>query len=210
MIDGVKFDSIFNKVTNFHVCKPGLPPCLGHDLFEGIVSVDLSLFICNLVKVKKYFTYEQLNRSITQFTYLGSDVNNKPCTVNVNGKKLGGHAVQNWCLLRLLPVIVGNRIKNPVEDNVWQLCLKLREIVELICASVISTNQIAYLQVLIEEYISDVCDIFPEYSLKPKHHFVLHYPWLISQFGPLIRLWTLRFESKHTFFKQCCTKLQNF
>ncbi|KAK3517984.1 hypothetical protein QTP70_029095, partial [Hemibagrus guttatus] len=31
---GVKFDSLFNTLTYFHVCQPGLPPCLGHDLFE--------------------------------------------------------------------------------------------------------------------------------------------------------------------------------
>lgn len=29
-------------------------------------------------------------------------------------------------------------------------------------------------------------------------------------FGPLIRLWTLRFESKHTYFKQRSRKLHNF
>uniref|UniRef100_A0A8C1PKJ5 Uncharacterized protein n=1 Tax=Cyprinus carpio TaxID=7962 RepID=A0A8C1PKJ5_CYPCA len=29
-------------------------------------------------------------------------------------------------------------------------------------------------------------------------------------FGPLIRLWTMRFESKHTYFKQCARKLHNF
>lgn len=39
---GIKFDSIFNELTYFHVCEPGLPPCLGHDLFEGIVSTDLA------------------------------------------------------------------------------------------------------------------------------------------------------------------------
>ena len=36
-VHGIKFSSIFNKLKFFHVCKPGLPPCLGHDLFEGIV-----------------------------------------------------------------------------------------------------------------------------------------------------------------------------
>uniref|UniRef100_A0A8C1S326 Uncharacterized protein n=1 Tax=Cyprinus carpio TaxID=7962 RepID=A0A8C1S326_CYPCA len=29
-------------------------------------------------------------------------------------------------------------------------------------------------------------------------------------FGPLIRLWTLRFESKHSYFKRCGRKLHNF
>ena len=52
--------------------------------------------------------------------------------------------------------------------------------------------------------------MFPESSLKAKHHYLLHYPGLILHFGPLIRLWTLRFESKHCYFKQCARKLRNF
>ena len=31
-----------------------------------------------------------------------------------------------------------------------------------------------------------------------------------NQNRPLIRLWTLRFESKHSSFKRCARKLQNF
>lgn len=41
----VKFDSLFNNLNYFHVCRRGLPSCLGHDRFEGIVSSDLALFI---------------------------------------------------------------------------------------------------------------------------------------------------------------------
>lgn len=158
---GVKFDSIFNQLKYFHVCQPGLPPCLGHDLFEGDVSFDLAMYIKHLVTVGKHFTYGQLNRTISQFTYLGSDANNKPCEVKTNAEKLGGHAAQNWCLLRLFPLLVGDRIKNPLDDEVWQLCLKLREIVDLICAPKIHTNQVAYLKILIEEYIQLRTATFP-------------------------------------------------
>lgn len=92
----------------------------------------------------------------------------------------------------------------------WQLCLKLREIVELVCAPKIHTNHVAYLNVLIREYVQMRVDIFPDSPIKPKHHFLLHYPDLILKFGPLIHLWTMRFESKHTYFKQCARKLHNF
>lgn len=97
---GVKFDSVFNTLKYFHVCQPGLPPCLGHDLFEGIASFDLALYINHLVKVDKMFSFVELNRRINQFKYLGKDANDKPCEVNPDGGKLGGHAVQNWCFLR--------------------------------------------------------------------------------------------------------------
>lgn len=207
---GIKFDSLFNELSFFHVCQPGLPPCIGHDLFEGIVAFDLALYIQHLVKVDKHFTYLELNRKITLFKYLGNDANDKPCEVTPGSDKLSGHAVQNWCLLRMLPVLIGEKIESPGENQTWQLILLLREIVSLICAPAISTGQIAYLRVLIDEYLYFRKQAFPDQKLRPKHHYVSHYPELIIRFGPLIRLWTLRFESKHTYFKQCARKLHNF
>ncbi len=70
---GVKFDSVFNGLRYFHVCQPGLPPCLGHDIFEGVASYDLALYINRLVTVEKLFTYQELNRRINHLTYLGND-----------------------------------------------------------------------------------------------------------------------------------------
>ncbi|KAK3526247.1 hypothetical protein QTP70_020389 [Hemibagrus guttatus] len=77
--NGVNIDSIFNERTYFHVRQPGLPPCIGHDLFEGIVSTDLALYLNYLVLNAKQFTFVELNRRINQFTYLGNDANSKPC-----------------------------------------------------------------------------------------------------------------------------------
>lgn len=47
-------------------------------------------------------------------------------------------------------------------------------------------------------------------NLKPKHHYMLHYTSLILSLGPLIRLWSLRFESKHSYFKRTVRRTQNF
>ena len=117
---------------------------------------------------------------------------------------------QTWCLLSLFSILVGDRAKNPLDDEVWQSCLKLREIVDLIIAPKIHTNQVAYMKILTEEYIQLKTAAFTEKTLKPKHHYRFHYLELILLFGPLIRLWTLCFESKHSYFKQCARKLHNF
>lgn len=42
------------------------------------------------------------------------------------------------------------------------------------------------------------------------HHYVEHYPELIRCFGPLVHLWTMRFEGKHRFFKRVVHDTQNF
>lgn len=121
--------------------------------FEGCVQTDLAIYIKHLVTVGKHFTYTQLNRIISTFKYLHNDSNSKPCEVRPDSEKLGGNAAQNWCLLRLLPLLVGDRIKNPLEDEVWQLCLQLREIAAMITAPKIDANQVAYFKVLLEQYI---------------------------------------------------------
>lgn len=81
--------------------------------------------------IGKHFTFVQLKRMVSQLKFKGSDANNRPCVIRADGEKLGGSAAQNWCLLHLLPILVGKCIKNPLEDQVWQLCLKLREIENL-------------------------------------------------------------------------------
>ncbi|KAL0185508.1 hypothetical protein M9458_021205, partial [Cirrhinus mrigala] len=102
------------------------------------------------------------------------------------GAKLGGQATENWCLLRLLPVIIGEKIED-TEDPVWQLVVQLKEVVELICAPTISEPQIALLNVQIRDYLEARKEMFPAHKLKPKHHFLTHYPALILKFGPLMR-----------------------
>ncbi len=150
-----------------------------------------------------------LNRRIKQLKHKGSDALTKPSAVNSEGSKLPGKAIQNWNLLRLLPVLIGDKVQNP-EDDVWQLTLQLKDIVDMICAQKISLSQIAYLDIIIQEYLESRKCLFPETTLKPKHHFMRYYPALILKVGPLIRVWTMHFESKHSYFKRCARHLKNF
>lgn len=107
----------------------------------------------------------------------------KPCEVSSQGLKLSGHAVQNF--LRLLPVLMADRVLD-IDDDEWQLTLQLRDIVEMICAQKISVSQVAYLDVLIQEYLHSRLSLFLGNILKPKDHYLHHYPALTLKFGPLI------------------------
>lgn len=102
----VKFNSLFNQLSYFHVCSPGLPPCLAHDMFEGI-QYDLVLYFTYFVTTKKWFKWEFLSRKFATFNFLKDDALDKP---NVNdlkkGDKVRGQAVQAWCLLRFLPLVI--------------------------------------------------------------------------------------------------------
>ncbi|XP_070529822.1 uncharacterized protein [Cardiocondyla obscurior] len=52
--------------------------------------------------------------------------------------------------------------------------------------------------------------LFPDVTLRPKHHYLSHYSKLTLEFGPLMKIWTMRFESKHQFFKRTIRNFHNF
>lgn len=72
--------------------------------------------------------------------------------------------------MRLLPVLIGDKVQNH-EDGVWQLALQLKDIVDLICAQNTFLSQIAYADILIQEYL-ELRKLFLEIQPKPKHHFL--------------------------------------
>ena len=105
-------------------------------------------------------------------------------------------------------MLIGDKVQNP-EDDVWQLTLQLKDIVYMICAQKILLSQVAYLDIIIQEYLESRKRLFPETTLKPKHHFMHHYPALILKFAPFIRIWTTRFKTKHSYFKRSARHLKN-
>lgn len=210
---GVKSESVLNLVHNFHVCNPGLPPCLAHDLFEGIVQYDLPLMLDKLVHAK-LVSYEQINKELKELKFsVGFKKQDLPTLKKC--KKLIGTASQNLYLIYVIPFALFNLLKNKNENNLnendyWQMILVLRKICNLLLCFSISTDQIAILKSLINDYLELRTTLFDNISLKPKHHYLLHYPHLTRVFGPLRHLWTLRFESKHSYFKNVIRHCPNF
>lgn len=124
----VSKECVLNKLTYFHTVT-GFPPDFLHDLLEGIVTFELSLCLKKLIS-EKYFTLDELNSAIQNFPYLFSDKTNRPNKIpqsfSSNGT-IGGNGHENWTLLRLLPLMIGERI--PENDKTWGVILKLKDIV---------------------------------------------------------------------------------
>lgn len=208
--NGVLADCVLSQhLEHFHTVT-GFPPDALHDLFEGIVPVELALCIGEMIR-RKYFTLEYLNERIVSFPYQHTDKLDKPHkipqTFAVN-KSIGGNGHENATLLRLLPLIIGNAV--PKEDGAWTVLMDLKEVGELSLCSEFTEESIQYLQSKIQDHREMLTEVFPDFKLRPKHHFIEHYPELIRRFGPLVHLWTMRFEGKHRFFKRVVHDTQNF
>ncbi len=150
-VQGIKFRSVFNTIQNLmSVHLACLPVSVMTSLRVSSRTMLLFISSTSSTKRKKWFTYTILNRRIKQFKYKAIDVCYKPCEVSPQTLKLSGHAVQNWNFLRLLPLIIGDKVQDP-QDNVWQLILQLKDIVDLICAQQISKIQVLSINIYTKE-----------------------------------------------------------
>jgi len=89
----------------------------------------------------------------------------------------------------------------PEEDGAWVVLMDLKEIVEIVLCPTFTDETIQYLQSKIRDHRQALSELFPRYRLRPKHHYIEHYPDLIKCYGPLVHRWTMRFEGKHRFLK---------
>ena len=90
--------------------------------------------------------------------------------------------------------------KIPTDDLTWELYLLMRSITEYVTAKSLSRGHVEVLRDLIEEFMQGQIELFPNVPLKPTGHFMLHYCDQILELGPLVHLWTMRFEAKHQQF----------
>ena len=77
-------------------------------------------------------------------------------------------AAQMWCLCRLLPLMIGDKV--PETDSRWLNFLRLLEIIDVLFAPVLSNNLIAYLHFLIEEHHQLFTELYPSCNITPKIH----------------------------------------
>jgi hypothetical protein len=208
---GIKTHAVLNELRYFNTVD-NFPPCVAHDIYEGVIQYDLPLAINYFVNERGIFSYDYINRRLEQVRFRGADAGDPPHTIANKCYKLAGHAVQNWNFLRFMPLLVGFKINTLLgaTDPVWQMVLLLIEIVRFICAPVTGLEQLAYLDTKIRQYLEMRRSLFPTKKLRPKHHFMFHYAHLAIKHGPLARSSTLRFESKHSYFSEVANHSKNF
>ena len=198
---GIKEPCILHQLKNFHSAT-NIAVDVMHDLFEGICRYDVALILKHFIYTMKLFTLEEFNSRLQSFDY-GPNYNvNKPPQFSEKSIK-NGYVVMSssemFCLMLNLNLIIGELI--PLKDEYWDLFLNLQEIILIVTSPNVHSSTPEYLKTIVYEYLSSLSLLFPN-SLKPKHHFLVHYPRIMLQFGPLLKLSCFRFEGKNQEGKQ--------
>ena len=101
-------------------------------------------------------------------------------------------ASQMWRLSLVLPFLIGDLVDRKSKN--WRLFIIRREICNIIFAPVVTMGLAVFLKELIIEHHTLFRQLY-DTNLIPKHHFMIHYPRMMVMFGPLSKLWCMRFEA---------------
>ena len=205
---GINGTSPFLKLPYFNVahCTPHDPL---HICLEGVFNYATALML-QIGLESKLFTVNWLNAKISNFEYSYLDRDNKPEKITraqiYEPVCLKQTAAGLLTLNYILPYILLEKFDDL--DRYYRNYLHLIAIVTLCCSPYSTIDTAGELQVLVEGYLHEFKQLYPNTALKPKHHFLLHLPTQILRFGPLRNHWLFRFEAKNNSFKNF--KIHNF
>ncbi len=202
---GVKDKSPLCDLNYYHVIN-GLPSCIAHDLFEGVVP-DVLEEVVNSLIADGYFTLVDLQKMVNDFQYADADKSNKAYILSAKKLRLRFTQSQMWCFARLLPLIIGPKV--PEGTEYWSLVGDILDILDYVCSPCLDEMHILYLESLVADFFTAVDEIYPDMKIKPKYHYMTHYGSQIRKFGPIVHCWTMRFESKHDDSKQHVYRTKN-
>ena len=110
---GINYNSVLNKLEDFHVCNGQLPQDIMHILLEGSIPYTMKLMLKSFICTKNYFTITDINERILCFKYSRNECQSKPGKAPPNFIHDEGSIRQSGmyecCIylltLRLLPII---------------------------------------------------------------------------------------------------------
>ena len=95
--------------------------------------------------------------------------------------------------MRLFPLLFGELLKN---NEYFLHFVSLSEIFLSSMDETFNLDKINIMRIKIDNYLKKYIELYPDDKLKPKQHFLIHYPRAILNFGPPKFYWVMRFESQ--------------
>ncbi|KAJ8017637.1 hypothetical protein HOLleu_44812 [Holothuria leucospilota] len=211
-VQGVKRESVLNDCAYFHILSNYSLDVM-HDLLEGVVQYEIKLVLSQFVLKREppLISYSNLSNELHTYDYGSTEKSNKPSFIKLKspGNAIGQKAMQAWCLIRHLPLMIGHLMQD--EDMPYfDLLLRLLDCMDIIFSPKVTHGLIAQLGILIAEHHTKFREVFPDQPFIPKHHFMVHYPTCLREVGPLIHVWCMRYEAKHDYFCQVAESSRNF
>lgn len=205
---GIAGQSEFNKLPSFHVVTNACVDAM-HDVYSnGVCKYGFTSALNYFIYEKRYFSLSDLN---TRINIVGKNslelgMSRMPTITETYDKKNKSKSVvlrmtademRSFC--NNLSFIVGPYI--PPNDCVWTFCTTLMKMTDVLMYRKFTDEDLKELESLIHKHNELYLKNFDEH-LKPKQHFLVHYPKVIKDSGPIYKMMCFRNEAKHQIFKE--------
>lgn len=172
-----------------------------HVLLEGVVLLEMKAVLNYCIFSKKLFSLEWLNNEILCWNY--TDISNKPPALQVENLKDKGKltltASTIMTLIIILPFILSKKV--PVTDSKFLNFLRIVKITHICTSPYADLQTESELVSLIRKHHEVFIDEYPDVSITPKFHYLIHFPRQLKNFGPLRHQWCMRWEAHFSIFK---------
>lgn len=206
--NGVKFYCVLSDLQYFHIVENATADIM-HDINEGCITKFLWRFFKFCFK-KRIFSKDDFDDSTKFYHYYGSlNKSNIPSCVDFEKRNIGQNASQSMCLFRHLPFILYKYRSHFELKEVWTCYEALLYVCSVVYSYEITELELLKLEKSIKLHLELFKKIFQS-NLSPKQHYLVHYPRIIREMGPLIYTSMMRFDSKHRVFKEFRHATYNF
>lgn len=191
---GLKSSCIFNELNYFYVTD-NFCFDLMHDIYEGVCIYDVCNVLVALIN-EKVVTLNTINNRKKLFQFGETEIGNNSvplCIARLKTFNLKMSASEIGCFIHFLPLIIGDLI--PIGNKNWELLITLLQILDFLLKPTYNYDELSHFQQLIKKTSQIYTKLYG--TLKPKHHFLVHYATAIKKCGPLKYMWSMRFEAKH-------------
>lgn len=187
-----------------------------HDLWEGWAPYIVKLVTSYLVSNKNIdIDVDTLNYRLNIFDYGKTESQEKPTDSfnasdlkNSSKHKLKQRGSQNWCLLRVFPFLIFDKVDH--NDPYFKYLLNFIELTQIFCSPKWHPSIFDYTEDLIEYEYDQFKILFPKENRINKIHHPGHYIEAVKKFGPLSNYATYKYEAKHQLHQNYAKICHNF
>uniref|UniRef100_A0A8D8PFR4 (northern house mosquito) hypothetical protein n=1 Tax=Culex pipiens TaxID=7175 RepID=A0A8D8PFR4_CULPI len=198
---GIDFKCPFIEIPHFNVINSMTFDPM-HDFAEGICPFTVAMALRKIIQNHDILNLKVLNQRKDLFNYgmyKKSNIPEKITKYHLQKEYLKMSSNEMFTFLYFLPMMLGDLIAENTPE--WDYLLLLRRIVFFTFKPSFCLEDIQKLKEMIANHHRMYIALF-EKPLKPKMHFLTHYPSAILKFGPLENTDCRRFESKNRDVKQ--------
>ena len=213
---GVKRQCALNALPSYHIIDNWTNDSM-HTSLEGFMPYVTGAVLFHINRLCPEITLSFVNQQILQVTsgFISGERHNKPGPLSSflePGKDMTPKqsSIQMGTLFRILPLIIGGKLYGEEALRYWELFMTLQEIVDLIMAPTLTESLLNHMSQIIETFLDQFKILFPTLSIRPKIHFLLHYPPIIRKNGPTRSYWCMNFERMNGAVKLPAHIIQNF